>query len=130
MSDKNFANAYYYALHLAGDLKLNSQWTRNIFEVRYRNAFEYTWITEGRNRPGSGEWSLNNFAPAAMVVTLEKYGWRTNRRQGQCRSRFARTGSDCRKGALPLSGDVLRSEVTSVIPVSNCVCASRSPVTP
>jgi hypothetical protein len=35
----------YYAATLAGDLKLNDQLTWNMFNVRYRNAFETTWIT-------------------------------------------------------------------------------------
>ena len=35
----------YYAASLSGDLKLDSHWTWNVFNVRYRNAFDYTWIT-------------------------------------------------------------------------------------
>jgi hypothetical protein len=38
-------SAVYYALYLAGDLKLNSNWTWNVFNLRYRDAFSYTWIT-------------------------------------------------------------------------------------
>jgi hypothetical protein len=35
----------YYAIVLAGDWRLNPQWTWNVFNLRYRNAFGYTWIT-------------------------------------------------------------------------------------
>ena len=35
----------YWAVTLNGDLKLNSHWTWNAFSLRYRNAFDYTWIT-------------------------------------------------------------------------------------
>jgi hypothetical protein len=35
----------YYAVSLAGDLKLNDNWTWNVFNARYRNAFDVTWIT-------------------------------------------------------------------------------------
>jgi hypothetical protein len=38
-------SAAYYAFYLAGDLKLNSNWTWNVFNLRYRDAFSYTWIT-------------------------------------------------------------------------------------
>ncbi len=55
------ANAVYYALYLAGDLKLNSQWTWNMFELRYRNAFGYTWITPKVATGLTYEWSSGNF---------------------------------------------------------------------
>ena len=55
------ANAYYYALYLAGDLKLNSQWTWNMFELRYRDAFDYTWITPRGATGLTYEWSAGNF---------------------------------------------------------------------
>ena len=35
----------YWAVTLNGDFKINSQWTWNVFSLRYRNAFDYTWIT-------------------------------------------------------------------------------------
>jgi hypothetical protein len=38
-------SAAYYAFYLAGDLKLNSNWTWNVFNVRYRNAFDFKWET-------------------------------------------------------------------------------------
>jgi len=39
------AQVPYYALYLAGDWKLSKQWTWNVFNVRYRNAFNATWET-------------------------------------------------------------------------------------
>ena len=40
------ANAPYYALYVAGDWDFdNSNWTWNVFNLRYRNAFNYTWNT-------------------------------------------------------------------------------------
>ncbi len=41
----NFSPDAYWAVTLNADLKLNSQWTWNVFSLRYRNAFDYTWIT-------------------------------------------------------------------------------------
>jgi hypothetical protein len=38
-------SAAYYAFYLAGDLKVNSQWTWNVFNVRYRDAFNFRWVT-------------------------------------------------------------------------------------
>ena len=34
-----------YYLFNATDLKLNSQWTWNAIAARYRDAFDYTWVT-------------------------------------------------------------------------------------
>jgi hypothetical protein len=42
---KKNPSAVYYAFYLAGDLKLNSNWTWNMFNIRYRDAFQYRWIT-------------------------------------------------------------------------------------
>jgi hypothetical protein len=39
------AQVPYYALYLAGDWKLSKQWTWNVFNMRYRNAFNATWET-------------------------------------------------------------------------------------
>jgi len=38
-------SALYYALYLAGDWKLSSNWTWNVFDARYRDAFDFTWVT-------------------------------------------------------------------------------------
>lgn len=39
------SDAFYYAFTLAGDFKLAPKWTWNLFNLRYRNAFDATWIT-------------------------------------------------------------------------------------
>ena len=39
------ANVPYYALYIAGDWKVSKQWTWNVFNFRYRNAFSTTWET-------------------------------------------------------------------------------------
>lgn len=43
-SDSN-ADIAYYALTLGGDLKLERGWTWNMFDLRYRNGFDATWLT-------------------------------------------------------------------------------------
>ena len=35
----------YYLFNATADLKLSSQWTWNAISARYRNAFDYTWVT-------------------------------------------------------------------------------------
>jgi hypothetical protein len=42
---KTNPNTLYYAFYLAGDLKLNSNVTWNMFNLRFRDAFQYRWIT-------------------------------------------------------------------------------------
>ncbi len=37
--------AFYYAFYLAGDVDLDSHWTFNAFKLRYRDAFDYEWVT-------------------------------------------------------------------------------------
>lgn len=39
------SSALYYALYLAGDLKLDSQWSWTVFNLRWRDAFDYQWET-------------------------------------------------------------------------------------
>lgn len=41
----NFADEGYYAVALAGDLKIDDNWTWNVFNARYRNSFDGRWIT-------------------------------------------------------------------------------------
>lgn len=41
----NFAAESYYAVALAGDLKIDDHWTWNVFNARYRNSFDGRWIT-------------------------------------------------------------------------------------
>jgi len=68
--DKN-SNAPYYALYLAGDLRLNSQWTWNMFDLRYRNAFDYTWITPKVTTGLTYEWR-----PGSFVYGNAGYAWK------------------------------------------------------
>ncbi len=37
--------AFYYAFYVAGDLDLDAHWTWNVFKLRYRDAFDYEWVT-------------------------------------------------------------------------------------
>lgn len=39
------ATAAYYAFYLAGDLKLSQKLTWTVFDLRYRDAFDYVWVT-------------------------------------------------------------------------------------
>lgn len=39
------ATTAYYAFYLAGDLKLTDQLTWTMFDLRYRDAFDYVWVT-------------------------------------------------------------------------------------
>jgi hypothetical protein len=43
-ADTNVDSAY-YVLYLAGDWKLNKQWTWNAFNFRWRDAIDHTWQT-------------------------------------------------------------------------------------
>jgi hypothetical protein len=45
LGPKKNSSSGFYAFYLAGDLKLDSNWTWNMFNLRYRNAFQYRWIT-------------------------------------------------------------------------------------
>jgi len=38
-------DAGYYVFYLEGDWAFNENWTWNVFNLRYRNAFGYTWET-------------------------------------------------------------------------------------
>lgn len=44
-SDDPEKQAFYYAIKLAADLEITPDLTWNIIEVRYRDAFSYTWKT-------------------------------------------------------------------------------------
>lgn len=39
------SSAVYYVFYLAGDVKLDSKWTWNAFNLRWRNAFDQEWAT-------------------------------------------------------------------------------------
>jgi hypothetical protein len=53
------------------DLKLNSQWTWNIFDLRYRNAFDFTWITPKVATGLTYEWN-----PGNSVFGNVGYAWK------------------------------------------------------
>jgi hypothetical protein len=42
---KGASSAAYYAAYLAGDVELSKKLTWNLFDVRYRDAFDYVWVT-------------------------------------------------------------------------------------
>jgi hypothetical protein len=61
-------DAAYYAFYLAGDVKLNSSWTWNAFNLRYRDAFSYRWITP---KVSTGlTYSLSKYASLYGVVAF------------------------------------------------------------
>ena len=63
--------ATYWAVSLAGDWKLTSQWTWNVFDVRWRNAFNYTWTT-----PKVATGVTFNFDPNDAVYVSAGYSWK------------------------------------------------------
>jgi len=74
-------NAAYYLVSLAGDWKLNSQWTWNVFNLRYRNAFQYTWIT-----PKVSTGVTYNITPLDAVYANVGYSWKELDKSGQAAS--------------------------------------------
>jgi hypothetical protein len=44
-TDKNDIVGAYYVASATVDWKLDSKWTWNVINARYRNAFEYAWVT-------------------------------------------------------------------------------------
>ena len=64
-------SAVYYAFFLAGDWKLSSKWTWNVFNVRYRNAFDYTWIT-----PKVSTGVTYNINSQNAIYTSIGYSWK------------------------------------------------------
>ena len=65
------ANVPYYALYLAGDWKLSKQWTWNVFNFRYRNAFSTTWET-----PKLATGVTYNIDSANAVYASVGYSWK------------------------------------------------------
>jgi hypothetical protein len=64
-------DAAYYAFYLAGDLKLSSNWTWNVFNVRYRDAFSYRWIT-----PKVATGLTYNLNKSAALYGVVGYSWK------------------------------------------------------
>jgi hypothetical protein len=64
-------SAVYYAFYLAGDLKLDTHWTWNVFNARYRDAFNYRWIT-----PKIATGVTYNINAYNAVYGTVGYGWK------------------------------------------------------
>ncbi len=71
LGDNGTANALYYALYLAGDLKLNKEWTWNVFNARWRDAFDYQWQT-----PKVATGLTYNFSDQAKLNLNVGYSWK------------------------------------------------------
>ncbi|SHG64242.1 hypothetical protein SAMN02745157_4592 [Kaistia soli DSM 19436] len=71
LGDDGTSTAAYYALYLAGDLKLNKQWTWNIFNARWRDAFDYQWQT-----PKVSTGLTYAFSDAAKLNLNAGYSWK------------------------------------------------------
>ncbi|BCH05051.1 hypothetical protein MesoLj131b_70500 (plasmid) [Mesorhizobium sp. 131-2-5] len=65
------AQVPYYALYLAGDWKLTKQWTWNVFNLRYRNAFNATWET-----PKVATGVTYNIGSTNAVYTSIGFSWK------------------------------------------------------
>ena len=74
-------DALYYVLYLAGDWKLNPQWTWNMFNLRYRNAFEYVWET-----PKVSTGVTFNIDSFDAVYANVGYSWKKLNESGQATS--------------------------------------------
>ena len=61
----------YYAFAIAGDLKLDDHWTWNVFNARYRNAFDVTWIT-----PKIATGITYKFDNSNAIYTNVGYAWK------------------------------------------------------
>jgi predicted porin len=61
----------YYAVSLAADYKIDDNWTWNVFNARYRNAFDVTWIT-----PKVSTGITYKFNSSSAVYANVGYGWK------------------------------------------------------
>jgi hypothetical protein len=64
-------DAWYYLVSLAGDLKLSKKWTWNVFNVRWRDAFEYKWET-----PKVATGITYAITSTDSIYTNVGYGWK------------------------------------------------------
>jgi hypothetical protein len=64
---------FYYAVSGAFDWKIDSHWTWNVVNVRYRNAFDRTWIT-----PKVATGVTYKIDDADSVYASIGYGWKDN----------------------------------------------------
>lgn len=65
------ATAAYYALYLAGNLKLTEQLTWTMFNLRYRDAFDYVWVT-----PEIGTGLSYKLTRADQIYGTASYSWK------------------------------------------------------
>jgi hypothetical protein len=63
--------AFYYAFYLAGDLDLDARWTWNAFKLRYRDAFDYEWVT-----PEVGTGLSYHLDAATSLYGKGSYSWK------------------------------------------------------
>lgn len=71
------ADAWYWLVSLAADLKLSQKWTWNAFNVRWRDAFDYDWAT-----PKVTTGITYAITPTDSVYTNVGYGWKENTNTG------------------------------------------------
>jgi hypothetical protein len=73
--------AAYYTIALAGDWRLDTQWTWNVFNLRYRNAFGFTWIT-----PKVATGLTYDIDPRDAIYAELGYAWKELNASGQAGS--------------------------------------------
>lgn len=64
-------SAPYYLVQLAGDYKIDSSWTLNVFSFRYRNSFDGYWVT-----PKVSTGVTYSISPADAVYVNVGYAWK------------------------------------------------------
>jgi hypothetical protein len=74
-------DVWFYTLNLAGDWKLDAQWTWNVFNLRYRDAFQYTWVT-----PKVATGITYRVNPVDAVYTEVGFAWKELDASGQASS--------------------------------------------
>lgn len=72
-STDNNDSFFYYAIAGAADWKLDSHWTWNIINARYRNAFDRTWLT-----PKVTTGVTYNIDATDAVYANVGYSWKDN----------------------------------------------------
>jgi hypothetical protein len=71
-------DAAYYVAYLAGDWKLNASWTWNVFNLRFRDAFNYVWVT-----PKASTGITYNITAHDAVYITGGYAWKELDKSGQ-----------------------------------------------
>lgn len=65
------SSAFYYALYADAAIRLDEHWTFNALSLRYRNAFDYTWIT-----PEIGSGFSYKLASGTSLYGSAGYSWK------------------------------------------------------